>query len=145
MRKLESENQITVTKETLQHILDAYSIKDFTYEQINQGIANTALFVSTGNKEYVLRIYVQGKDPVHILCELQFQDLLRDRGIPVPTVYAAANGEKVTAIEKDGKLWQAILMEKIQGKSVTKHPSRALLKELATLQARMHLLGVEFA
>ncbi len=145
MQKLDPHNQFPVTKENIAQILSNYSISDFTFEPINEGIANTPVAVTSHGKNYVLRIYAQGKNPEHILFELKFQDLLKENGIPVPLVYQNRQQKPVTEIVNDGKTWHSILMEKIDGQSVTPHPSSVLIARLANLQATMHLLGIEFA
>lgn len=53
--KLEPHNQIHLNKEVLDTILDAYSIKDFTFEPIKEGIANSSAFIQSNNKKYVVR------------------------------------------------------------------------------------------
>ncbi len=142
--KLEPANQISLTKEVLATLLDAYSIRDFTFEPINEGIANTSARIQAGDKKYVVRVYAQGKDSEDIAFEIGFQDYLRTRGIPIPVIYTNKGGKELTAIEADGKLWQVILMDFVDGQSTTTNPSYELIAELANLQAKMHLLGMEF-
>jgi len=144
MQKLKPQNQISVNENTLGKVLNAYSISDFTFEPINEGIANSSARIESGNKRYVARIYAQGKADEDILFEIRFQDYLRAHGIPIPVIHKNVGGEELTVIEMDGKRWQIILMDLIEGKSVTTKPSYDLIAELASLQAKMHLLGIEF-
>lgn len=143
--KLKPEAQINLTKETLAIILSAYRITDFTFEPINEGIENSSARIESGNKKYVVRVYAQGKKDEDVLFELSFQDYLRGQGIPIPVIHTNNEGKELTVEELDGKRWQIILMDFIEGQSVTVKPSYDLISELATTQAKMHLLGMEFA
>lgn len=143
--KLEPDNQINLNKEGLATILSAYSISDFTFEPIKEGIANSSAFIQSNNKKYVVRVYAQGKKDEDISFEINFQDYLREHGIPIPVIHKNSNGQELTLIEIEGKRWQVILMDFVEGKSVTIKPSNDLIAELARMQAKMHLLGIEFA
>ena len=142
--KLEPTDQIDLSKETLAKILCAYKIQDFTFEPIHEGIANSSARIQSGDTKFVVRVYAQGKKDEHILFEINFQDYLRNHNIPIPLVHKNTSGNELTIAEMDGKRWQAILMELIECQSVTAQPSFELLSELAHLQARMHILGIEF-
>lgn len=143
--KLNPENQINLNQETLNNILKAYNIFDFTFEPIKQGIENSSAFIENNNKKYVIRVYAQGKKNEDIIFEINFQDYLREHGIPIPIIYKNNDGEELTVIEIDNKRWQVILMDFVEGKSVTIKPSYDLISELAQMQAKIHLLGIEFA
>ena len=144
--KIAPEKQIEVNKDVLTEILQQYAISDFTFEPIRQGIENSSVRIQTGNRKFVLRIYAQGrKKDVEIKLELAFQDYLRERGIPIPAVLQNTFNSELTVIEKATKQWQCILMDFVEGQSKTPHPTPELIKELATLQAKMHLLGIEYA
>lgn len=143
--KLEPDNQIDLTKETLATILSVYDIQNFTFMPINEGIANSSARIESEGKKYVARVYAQGKNDADILFEISFQDYLREHSIPIPVIYKNKDGNELTITEIDGKRWQIILMNFIEGQSVTIKPSYELITELATLQAKMHLLGLEFA
>lgn len=142
--KLEPDNQINLTKEALVTILDAYGIMDFTFDPINEGIANSSARIESGGEKYVVRVYAQGKKDEDIAFEISFQDYLRVRSIPIPVIHPNKNGKELTVVEIDGKHWQVILMDFVEGQSVTVKPSYELIAELANLQAKMHLLGMEF-
>jgi ethanolamine-phosphate phospho-lyase len=143
--KLEPDNQIILTKETLTIILNAYGISDFTFNPINEGIANSSARIESGDKKYVLRVYAQGKKDEDIVFEIKFQDFLRAHDIPIPIIHSNTAGLELTIAKVDDKRWQIILMDFVEGQSVTTKPSYELIAELATLQAKMHLLGIEFA
>ncbi len=145
MYKLNPEKQILASREVIVKILNRYSIFDFTFEPINEGIANTSFVIESSDKKYVLRIYAQGKATDEILLEIKFQDYLREKGIPIPIIYSNQENKVLTIVEKDGLQWQCILMEFIEGQNVTTNPSKELNTELANLQARMHILGISFA
>lgn len=142
--KLEPDNQISLTKEVLTTILGVYDISDFTFEPINEGIANSSACIEVGDKKYVVRVYAQGKNDDDIVFEISFQDYLRAHGIPIPVIHPNKNGKDLTVVEVDGKRWQVILMDFVEGQSVMVKPSYELIAELANLQAKMHLLGIEF-
>ena len=144
--KLHSDRQIVITHDAIAKILGLYSISDFTFIPINIGIENTSVCINTDGKKYILRIYAYNKRPDEkIYLELEFQDYLRANGIPIPHIYPTKENSELAIVEIEAKRWQVILMEFLEGESVTENPSRLLIIELARIQARMHLLGVEFA
>lgn len=143
--KLNPDNQINLNKEVLTTILNEYAISGFTFEPIKEGIANSSAFIQSSNKKYVVRVYAQGKKDDDIIFEINFQDYLREHEIPIPVIHKNSSGKELTIIELDSKRWQVILMDFIEGKSVTIKPSDNLIAELATMQAKMHLLGKEFS
>lgn len=142
--KLEPDNQINLRKEVLDTILNEYGISEFAFEPIKEGIANSSAFVKSDNKKYVVRVYAQGKKDEDIAFEINFQDYLRAHDIPIPIIHKNSSGQELTIIEIEGKRWQVILMDFIEGQSVTVKPSFDLIAELARMQAKMHLLGIEF-
>jgi len=144
--KIHSENQIDITNNTVALILKSYGIYDFSFKPINQGIENTSLFIESRGKKYVLRIYRQKrKTNEDISLEIQFQDYLRKHEIPIPLIYPSLEGKELLIININGIDWQIILMEFIEGESINLDPSKELIIELAHIQAKMHLLGIEFA
>lgn len=146
MQKLHPENQITITEDIVTKILKAYAISDCTFRPIEQGIENTSLLIDNKKEKYILRIYAQNsKSDAEIAFELSFQDYLRTHKIPIPLIYKNTARKELTIENVGGKQWQCILMEFIDGQSVTEHASLQLITELATIQAKMHLLGIEFA
>jgi len=144
MNKLCSKNKLTPTKKSIALALKHYGIFDFDFKPITKGIANTTIYIHSKNKKFVLRFYAQHrKADEDILFELNFQDYLHKNGIPIPKIYQNINGSQLTFLVVDRKKWQVVLMEFISGTSKTKH-TYELIKELSTLQARMHILGAEF-
>jgi homoserine kinase type II len=144
--KMHFGDQINITDNTVALILKFYGIFDFSFKPINQGIENTSLFIESKDKKYVLRVYRQKrKINEDISFEIEFQDYLREQGIPIPLVYFNLKKEELSIVNIDGNDWQIILMQFIEGESVTLDPKKELIIELAHVQARMHLLGIEFA
>ena len=145
MQKLEPSNQINSAHDSIARILSEYAISDFTFNPINEGISNTSFVVEDQKNKYVLRVYAQdSKTSDEIIFEIEFQDYLREHGIPIPLAYKNTLGGELSIVEIDGKKWQCILMQFVDGKSVTVHPSSELISELARLQAKIHILGIEF-
>jgi len=150
MPKLNPESQLALTEGTLAEVLVAYGITDFTFTPIHSGIQNSSAYITSSGKNYVLRVYMHGhKSNDDIKREIRFQDYLRSHGIPIPIIYPNSEGEELTVKKVVGdphsRDWQMFLMEFIDGQNRTEQPTPGLIDELATLQARMHLLGVEFA
>lgn len=138
--------QFEGTHENLAQVLGLYGIFEFAFTFINEGIENSSFRIESEGKKYVLRVYRHGKKSEStILLELRFKNLLRENGIPVPIVYPTKENKELATLLSDGKEWNGILMEFVEGQSITTHPSTELLAHLARLQAKMHLLGMEFA
>jgi Ser/Thr protein kinase RdoA (MazF antagonist) len=145
MAKFDEENQLNVTQENLSIILKEYEIMDFTFEVFSLGIANTSVKIITSDKIYVLRVYCFGRKPdAEIIIESEFQDYLREKGVPIPTIYKNKNNNELSHIEVEGRTWQVILMEFKGGTHLNDYPAN-LLVELAQIQAKMHILGMDFA
>jgi Ser/Thr protein kinase RdoA (MazF antagonist) len=148
MSKLEQDKQIKVNNENITTILRFYDITKFTYREIKQGIENTSLYIEEDNKKYVLRIYrADSKTDKEICFELEFQDYLRKHKIPIPIIYKNIDGNELSIIELGSTKWQVILMEFCKGdigiSNITY--SNQLIHELATIQSKMHKLGVVFS
>lgn len=144
--KMHSENQINISNDTISCFLNMYGIYDFSFKPIDQGIENTSLFINCEGKKYVLRIYRRKRKTNEDIClEIEFQDYLREHGIPIPFIYPNLKEEKLSIINLNDQYWQAVLMEFIEGESVNLNPNKELIAELANIQAKMHLLGIEFA
>lgn len=143
MPKLAAEKQINGTKKNLARILDAYGIFDFSSRLLTGGIENSSFCIESVGKKHVLRIYRQDKkSATDIVFELKFQDLLREKGIPIPLIFRTASGSELASAYIAGKTWHAILMEFVEGSNLTRHYSPQLMSELATYQSRMHHLGL---
>jgi Ser/Thr protein kinase RdoA (MazF antagonist) len=140
------DGQIDGNHENLAVLLIQYGISDFTFTPINEGIENSSFRIESEGKSYVLRVYRHKKKPeVEIELEINFVQILRDNNIPVPTIHLTKAESAYTTAMINDKEHHAILMDLIEGTSVTTNPSRDLLTELATYQARMHVFGIELA
>lgn len=146
MTKLNPDTQFPISDAAVASILTLYNIFDFTYSKITQGIANTTLLITAPSTRYVLRLYAQGrKTDEEIYFELSFQEYLRDNGIPIPLVLSNMREDQLSHVILENTTWQAILMEHVPGSSKTTEHTETLLRELATYQATMHLLGSSFS
>lgn len=144
-RKFDPQNKFESSFKNVAKILSRYGIKEFSYKVFLDGIANVTLYVSTAERRYVLRVYTQQrKKDSDIHFELCFQKYLREAGIPIPVFYNNLSNEELTVVEIRGRRWQAVLMEFIEGHSKTQEHTPELISELATFQARMHVLGTQF-
>lgn len=145
MEKIDLINQISVSQNTLKKILSQYNIYDFTFYEMKNGIENTSLLIKTKENTFVLRIYRRFKKTNKMIKqELQFQDYLRDKKIPIPYIFSNINNEKLTLVEIDNIIWQIILMQ-FMGESDFVSYTPELISELAQLQAKMHKAGSLFA
>lgn len=144
MSKLSAE-KIDLTRDVVEQILQSYRITDFTFKPFTQGIANTTVGITSNGRQYVLRIYaLNRKTDDQILFELDFQNYLRRNGVPIPNVCTTIAGDKLTIVHANKKRWQVVLFEFVEGRSKTRNHTLRLTKELALLQARMHVLGRQF-
>ncbi len=145
MAKVDEENQLNVTQENLNIILKEYKISNFTFEVFSLGIANTSVKVTTPDKIYVLRVYCYGRKPdSEIVIESEFQDYLRKNGIPIPIIYKNSKDEELSHVDIEDRTWQVLLMEFKEGSHLDEYPNN-LLMELSEIQAKMHILGMDFA
>ncbi len=144
MPKVNPEKHIKGEEAELAQILSQYGVFKFAFQPIHNGIENSSFRVQTADSTYALRVYSQErKSDESIQFELSFQDYLRLHGIPIPQIIANKDGKKLGVTEIHGKRWQSILMEYVEGSSVTEKPSHELIEDLATIHARMHMLGAE--
>lgn len=144
-QKIDPANQLNVTFNAIKNIAEEYSLIDFDYEILTDGIDNTSVLISTKEKKYVLRIYRRlKKTNEDISLEIQFQKMLKGHSLPIPEVIPNIRGEDLTTIVVDEREWQIVLME-YMGKTDFKKYTPELLNEMAVTQAKMHKLGIEFA
>lgn len=140
------EGQVEGKHENLALLLEQYGISDFTFAPINAGIENSSFRIESGGKAYVLRVYRHQKKPeTEIELEVSFVRWLKKNGIPVPNINMTTSGAAYATAVIEGREHHSILMDFIEGTNVTPNPSKELFAELATYQAQMHLLGIEFA
>src|SRR3989344_510825 len=108
-----------------------------TFEIPKKGFKNTTVLVATDCGPAVLRVYPRDKRDPKILREFAFMEYLAERGIPVPRILPAVNGEKIARYRHRRTFWKCMLAVRLPGG----HPRvyrRRLLSQLARMQARMH-------
>lgn len=132
--------------EIISRALKHYGITIFTFEIITRGLSNTTTKIQSGEDIFIMRVYSRKrKTDSQILFELHFQDYLRGHGIPIPRIHSNIDGKELTICNIDGKLWQIILSEFVDGSSNTTRHTSELIESLASIQAKMHLLGAQFS
>jgi Ser/Thr protein kinase RdoA (MazF antagonist) len=103
------------------------------------------LFITTPTSKFVLRVYRQNKkSKQEVLEEIDFAHFLSLHEVPVPGIINNLEGDAVSQTVIGEVTWQSLLMEFRAGA----HPdsyTNDLLSSMAALQARIHLLGGDFA
>lgn len=138
------DGQIAHTHEAAAALLAAYGITSFEYTIAPSGIENTTFIIKTPSDQFALRVYRAGKKRAAITRELAFMNALRDQGLPVPAVQSTKDGSGIAQATHDATTWFAILQSHMPGE----HPdayNAVLMKDMARLQARIHMLGATFA
>lgn len=144
MKKVEGK-QFKPTSYLLDKIFQQYGLNYVSYKPATSGIENTTLIVETTDTKYVLRVYRQAnKSTNDILLEVEYTQYLRSNGISTPKVIKNSRNKYVTEFEENSTIWQLILMEFIGGEHATKY-SHELIKEIANVQASMHLLSSKYS
>jgi Ser/Thr protein kinase RdoA (MazF antagonist) len=146
MSKLNTEHLFVPSQENVSAILARYNLPLIRFVPAAHGIENITLLVWSQKNRYVLRIYPQGrKSNEEILLELDFMSYLRNNGLPVPAIISSSDQESLLVVYTlDHQKWQCTLAEYASGT----HPEAltpALLDHMALLQARMHMLGEQYA
>jgi homoserine kinase type II len=132
---------LLVTRWRVARILRRYGITRFSFTTATSGISNTTLLISSPQGELVLRIYrYKKKRQAEIAREVHFTEYLQQQGIPVAAVIPTRSGAFFDTVRAHGQEWQVLLMHKAQGAHAKKYTNQLILN-LASLQARMHVLG----
>ncbi|MFA5050858.1 MAG: phosphotransferase [Patescibacteria group bacterium] len=144
MSKLD-QGQINPIKKNIAKILKNYSISNFNFSVNPRGAHNTTIIITEkGGNKYAMRVYCQNRRTKNeIRLEIDYINFLFNRGLPVPEVVPHKKNNYIAETEIDGKLWYSILTKFFRGN----HPkfySKKLLKDLAFIQAKMHLLAPAF-
>lgn len=137
--------QYPASKEAISIALDEYAIKNYSFDAAESGIENATFIILSDDSKYVLRVYRHNKkqhDAIEL--EVNFMIHLKSAGIPVPEILPNSQGKRITTVVYDDKEWQVILMEFLSGHHAETY-SEALINELAMYQAKIHLLGEQFA
>lgn len=145
MTKIEK-GQISPTKENIAKILKNYLIDNFSFSINPRGVHNTTLIITnrkTSNK-YAMRVYSQKRRTKNeIKLEIEYINFLLNKNLPVPEIITTKNDRYIAETKINGKIWFSILTKFFKGK----HPvfySKKLLKDIAEVQAKMHLLAPGF-
>ncbi|MSU75098.1 MAG: hypothetical protein EXS55_01090 [Candidatus Magasanikbacteria bacterium] len=145
MPKLKPHKQIKLNKRIVSDLLKAYDLTVRSFKVFPHGIENTTLLVKTNQGNYVLRVYQKNKKIIkNIEQEIAFMEFLSKAKISTPKVFKNIFGSQVSRYKNSAAVWSYILMEFARGK----HPksySQSTIKDLATIQAKMHQLGSAFA
>jgi Ser/Thr protein kinase RdoA (MazF antagonist) len=145
MNKLSPENLFVPSKKNVRGILARYNVPLTRFKHATSGIENLTLMVWSERKKYVLRVYPQKKkSDADILLELDFMSHLRNNGLPLPAIISSSDNQPFVVYEFGNKKWQCVLMEHAQGAHPTAY-TPAVLDHMATLQAKMHTLGEQYA
>lgn len=121
----------------------------FSFEKLEGGFENASFLIKNGRKKYVLRIYnaIQFgrhvRDEKNILCELEFVEFLRKKGIPIPPIHKTKNNLNFTKIKIDKTYHFVILTDYIEGKQVDRL-SINKIKAVARLQAKIHISSIDY-
>ena len=145
MNKLSPEQLFDPSRKSVRAILARYNLPLTRFLHTTHGIENVTLLVWSQRKKYVLRIYPQKKkSDADILLELDFMSHLRKNGLPLPAIVSSSDHQPLVVCELDHQQWQCVLMEYAIGTHPEALPP-ALLDHMAFLQARMHMLGEQYA
>jgi len=126
----------------LRALLEPYGIRDASaVRRLGNGSNNCTLGVTSPSQRMVLRIYYQGSAADEdIEQEIAFVNYLAAKGLPVPRIIAGTTGSGLSHYAAGGVRWQYLAMEFAAGS----HPEAytiPLLRQMAVLQAQLHLLG----
>jgi len=131
-------------KNVLKDILSKYRIDNFSFTSAKSGIENATYIIEATNLKFVLRVYRLNKKTLSdIKLEVSFTEMLRTNGLPVPEVIENNSGSRISEFKLEDNTWRAILMEHVDGTHAEDY-SKTLIHELATYQAKFHLLGKDF-
>lgn len=142
--KIEPENQFVASSEALGVLLAHYDLVCLDYSEASSGIENKTLIVTTDRGKFVVRVYRRGKKHLaDINVEIDFVKFLHGNGVSVPEILQNNSNNYVTTMELDGTIWQAIVMDFIEG-THAKNYTPQLVEELAATQAQLHKLASSY-
>jgi Ser/Thr protein kinase RdoA (MazF antagonist) len=145
MPKINPDLQIKPTASILNKILSQYDLRLVSFKIFKDGVENTSMLVSTNLGKFVLRIYRKNRKKVKIVDqELRLMDFLRQKGIPIPQILPNVHSRHITIFPYKNHRWNCIVMEFSPGAHPRKY-STSFIKEMAITQAKMHVLGKQFA
>jgi O-antigen/teichoic acid export membrane protein/Ser/Thr protein kinase RdoA (MazF antagonist) len=133
------------TNQDMISILAPYGVRNFTFERLLNGSSSYTFLVRTGSSAAVMRIYKQGKKSNRqIREEFAFTNFLLSKGLKVPRVFKNLNGQTLSHATIEKVSWQAILMSYEAGQH-PEHYTRPFMNDMARSQAKMHVLGRDYA
>src|ERR1700712_899132 len=119
-QKYHPDRQFPFREDWLELFVAKYGLQASHITEIPHGVENTSFRVTTDDGQYILRIYRQHKKTsTEIRREIDFAQFLNKSGIPTPTLLKNTSGKRLTELRFDGVIWQAILMVKIPGSTLT--------------------------
>lgn len=125
-------------------VLRHYGITHYTATAAAFGEENATYLIDAARKRLVLRIYQPGrKSTGEIQTEIDFAELIRTRLGVTPRILENQRGERLTLTPMGQGNWRSIVMEFVPGE----HPqtySSEIIRNLAEVQAKMHLLGIDY-
>jgi len=142
--KLNPQDQFNANKKTVEIALDQYALSLVSFEAAKSGIENTTILVDTDKGRFVLRAYRQNKKTDRAIEEeIRFTQYLAQNNLPVPNVQPNTSNQHLTHITVDDLQWQLVLMEYMAGTHAP-HYSMPLIKDMACIQAKLHLLSEQY-
>ena len=143
--KTNQSQQFAPTHQSVAAILKGYDLTLESFRAATSGIENCTLFVQTNQGERVLRIYQNRTNGLErIQQEVAFMNYLSTNGIDqLPVLITNQSGSQINSFTLNDKTWYAVLMTRMPGDHATAY-SPTLLSDMATIQARMHLLALDY-
>lgn len=126
-------------------VLRHYGIAEHRAAAAVFGAENATYIIKTGRKTFVLRIYPPGKKTAQaIQTEIDFTEFVRERLKITPRIMPNESGSHITQAPMGQGSWSCILMEFVRGEHPTSYTPE-LIQQMAVIQAKLHILGIEFA
>ena len=142
--KLQPSDQFKPTSTNVSGILNLYGLSCTNFISAKSGIENCTLYVQTNSGTFVLRVYRYAKKAeTDIRLEAQFVEYLHAHGIPTAVPIRNLQDSPYTQFSSDNKIWYAVLMPFFTGTHADRYTD-AYLRNLASTQAKMHLLAQKF-
>jgi Ser/Thr protein kinase RdoA (MazF antagonist)/O-antigen/teichoic acid export membrane protein len=114
-------------------------------DDIGGGDRSSTMVVTTKSQKYVLKVYsAQKKNRSEISQEIDFTQFLLHRGVPVFRVLPNTDGGLISDFNDGPDSWVGVLMDFEPGIH-PQHYSAELLGNMARVQGRIHLGGLEYA
>jgi Ser/Thr protein kinase RdoA (MazF antagonist) len=142
--KIAPDDQLVIDQVKLEIILDQYDLRLVNFTEASSGIENKTVMTDTNRGKYVVRIYRNGKKSDRSIdMELDFMAYLHSHSVPVPGVLCNQSSSYITKLTFDGRKWQIIVMEYIEGEHAKQY-TEELISNMAKTQAAMHSLSAAY-